>query len=960
METRMAPDTSPPPATPTHRLAALVFTDIVGSTHLKSQLRSDYLSLLSRHNTLFEAGIRETPGAEIVKHTGDGFFAAFPTASDAVRFALVFQTRMRLEPWAPEKIETRLGIHIGEVVFMDMAGRKDIVGLSADIAARLMSLAVGGQILLTGTAFNDARQYVNRSPDILRDAPCLRWIAHGKYLFKGADDPLEVYEVGIDKFSPLSRPADSEKVKRVVPHDEEQTLGWRPAAALEVPGRTGWQLLRKVGEGGFGEVWLGEHMELKEHRVFKFCFDVEQLRSLKREYLLFRLLRETLGQRPDIAALYEVKLDEPPFFLESEYSAGGNLLESAEKHGGIGAIPMPQRLELLAKIADAVAAAHSIGVLHKDIKPANILIQPLADGSIRPLLADFGIGFLSDRSRLKPHSAAAAGMTEVGEDATSKSLGTRMYSPPESMRDTPYTTKGDIYALGVMLYQFVVGDLLRPLAPGWERDVTDELLRQDIAAIVEGDPERRVGTAEEVARRLRTLEARRAEMIKARQAVKAGERRARRRQLAAVAACIVFCVLVLGAIAGAIYIHNLRVAEAKTLAATNFLLTVIQQADPANSPNGVPTAEQLLLDAEKNLDAQFSDVSDVNANLQLAFATALRNFHDPQSIDHYVKAAEMYTKLHGPNDRRTLAAQSGEGFAMVLLQKNTDAEPLLSDVLQRQRSALGTQDRDTLQTKLYYAAAVYSADGAAKAEPLFREALDQRSKVFGEDDKDTIQSVLAYAMVEHDLGRLVDAQRLAQRALDWRRAHFGAERFSTLPTLLVDGSILVDMGRAPEAEPLLKMLVHQSETLGADKASTFRAEAAYADALTADRKFTEAEPLYKRAINGWQHQPDKGQNDDAMMATSGYAELLDDTGRTALAEPLAQKSCEFLQKSEDRRELLRATDTYARTLGLLDKNDQAKAEFEAAVSGAKEAFGPNSILTRRYSQDYQGFLAKAR
>jgi eukaryotic-like serine/threonine-protein kinase len=514
---------APPPVT---RMTVMVFTDIIGSTDLKSKLgTASYATLLVRHNELFESSANQFPGAEIIKHTGDGYFASFPTASDAVRFALVFQSRMCAEPWQPCPISTRLGIHVGEVQPMDMAGRQDVVGLSADIAARLMSLAQGGQILLTSQAFNDARQFVNHAPEAIAGAPPLRWLAHGPYLFKGAEAPLDVYEVGIEGVSPLACPPDSEKARRAVLFNQESTLGWRPAAGLDVPNRPGWTLAEKLGEGGFGEVWLGVQQKLKDRRVFKFCFDAERLRSLKRELTLFRLLREALGDRTDIARLHEVKLDEPPFFLESDYTEGGNLLDWAQRQGGIATLPLDERLQIVAKAADAVAAAHSVGVLHKDIKPSNILMRTVDAGAAQPVLSDFGIGFLADRSRLARHGITEAGFTQYTAENDSSRTGTQMYAPPETLQGKPFTTQGDVFALGVLLYQLAVGELARPLAPGWERDVPDELLREDIAACVEGDPQRRLSGAHELSERLRTLPQRRQALIGAREAARRAHRR---------------------------------------------------------------------------------------------------------------------------------------------------------------------------------------------------------------------------------------------------------------------------------------------------------------------------------------------------------------------------------------------------------------------------------------------------
>ncbi len=165
----------------------------------------------------------------------------------------------------------------------------------------------------------------------------------------------------------------------------------------------------------------------------------------------------------------------------------------------------------MAQLATALAGAHSVGVLHKDIKPANVLIAGGAEGRLQVRLADFGIGAVTERERL-----AAAGITELGltaktEEESSSYSGTRLYMAPELLEGRRATLQADVYALGVVLYQAVVGELTKALAPGWRRDVDDELLCEDIAYAVDGSPERRLGNALRIAERLRSLEARRQE-----------------------------------------------------------------------------------------------------------------------------------------------------------------------------------------------------------------------------------------------------------------------------------------------------------------------------------------------------------------------------------------------------------------------------------------------------------------
>lgn len=494
-----------------------MFTDIVDSTALKSRLGlRAYSTLVAAHDSRMRELVATIADAEILKDTGDGFMVHFPTASTAVTVALQFQRFIAdlpdlddamTEDENPRRFLVRIGIHMGEVaeLGLDIHGRQKVVGLAADLSSRVESLALPGQILLTRNAFDDARQFIRADPSTAAgEGQELRWMAHGPYLFKGAEEPIEIYEVGVTGVAPLTAPPDSEKARRVIPPGAEAMYDWRPAAALSVPGREKWRLVRQIGEGGFGEVWLAEHVQTGILRVFKFCFNADRLRGLRRELTLFRVLRESLGHRSDIAQLFEVNLDQPPFSIEYEYSPHGDLREWSAQQGGIGSVPVALRLDLLARTALAVAAAHSAGVLHKDLKPANILITFDDAGTPRPKIIDFGIGMLTDDAVLAEHQIAPSGFTEtqLTENESSRT-GTRLYAPPESLSTDPqrrrFTARGDIYSLGVLLYQIAVGDLDRPLAHGWERDVRPALAAI-IARCVDGDINRRYESAAELAR----------------------------------------------------------------------------------------------------------------------------------------------------------------------------------------------------------------------------------------------------------------------------------------------------------------------------------------------------------------------------------------------------------------------------------------------------------------------------
>jgi serine/threonine protein kinase len=206
-----------------------------------------------------------------------------------------------------------------------------------------------------------------------------------------------------------------------------------PRVGDALPARPHWHLVRELGKGGFGSVWLVEHEKTREQRVFKLAGDGAALQALKREITLYRLLQGSLGERAAIVRILDWNVDEPPYFIEAEYVAGGNLVEWCEARGGIAAVPRDVRIELIARVADALAAAHTIGVLHKDLKPANVLIAGDSPDDPCIRLADFGSGSALEPERLTLLGITRLGLTENRADGDTTS-GTLFYLAPGADR----------------------------------------------------------------------------------------------------------------------------------------------------------------------------------------------------------------------------------------------------------------------------------------------------------------------------------------------------------------------------------------------------------------------------------------------------------------------------------------------------------------------------------------------
>jgi len=272
-----------------------------------------------------------------------------------------------------------------------------------------------------------------------------------------------------------------------------------------VPGREHWRLLRALDSSANSEVWLAEQSKTGELRVFKFVTNAPCLKALKREVTVFRFLREALGDQAKIVRVFEWNFNTEPYFLESEY-CGLNLAEWAEDEGGLSNIPLQRRIRVLSDISRAVADVHAVGVLHKDLKPANVLVS---EEQVK--ITDFGSACLLEQSRLRALGITSLGMTQTGILQSTFLSGTLMYLAPEVLSGSAATAQADVYALGVMLYQMVIGDFRKPLSSGWEDGVADPLLREDIAAAVSGDLGRRLSNPMELTDRLDSLDRRRTE-----------------------------------------------------------------------------------------------------------------------------------------------------------------------------------------------------------------------------------------------------------------------------------------------------------------------------------------------------------------------------------------------------------------------------------------------------------------
>jgi len=483
--------------------------------------------------------------------------------------------------------------------------------------------------------------------------------------------------------------------------------GWVLAEGMKVPRREHFVLEKRLGLSDRSQVWRARHAKSGESRIFKFALDGSSLPTLKKEAALLRLLGQAYVNHPGFIELIDWSFEESPFLLEVE-DGGQNLLDWSVEGDRLQALPLLQRLALFLQIVDAVAVAHSIGILHRDLKPANVLVTSQGDGW-RIRLVDFGSGEVLD-----PEQLAKLGMTPFGPiappGANDTSGGTPLYLAPELIAGKPFTVHSDVYALGIMLYQLVIADLSKPWAQGWERDIADTLLREDIAAVTDGDPTHRMASAGELAERLRQLDQRRVERARqhaAEQAARVAQEtlklsRARRPWLIASVAIL---VAGLGA-ASWLYTREKiahHQAQSEATRAENVLIflneDMIGAADPANpGQRRDATMTEALRRAAERLHDRFAGDPATKSAIEAAIGKAYFGLGDYETARQFQNdAVELLKNSRISWDRTALETEYALATTLMMQGKHSEADAMLS---QADRDAGGTLHRISAEALL--------------------------------------------------------------------------------------------------------------------------------------------------------------------------------------------------------------------------------------------------------------------
>jgi len=625
-----------------------------------------------------------------------------------------------------------------------------------------------------------------------------------------------------------------------------------------VPGlRLGrYSLRRRIASGGMGTVWEAEQDRPKRTvalKTIRLGFATEERRQR------FRLETEVLGRlrHPGIAQIYEAGTHDDsagsfPYFAMEFIEGARDIMTFAEEAG----LERPARIALFAEVCDAVHHGHQRGIVHRDLKPGNILVDP----SGQPKIIDFGLA----RATPLEHSITTA------ETAAGALLGTLLYMSPEQLAADPaeVDTRSDVYALGVLLYQLVTGDLphdtrglsiqrmiavLRESEPKRPTGVPTDLVWVIFRAL-EKDPSQRYPSASELAADVRRF-------LK-HEPVLAGPpslryrivKLVRRQRVLVTTTSLVLLALAAG-VAGVMW----KAREARTEAAVavrlnDFFAELLESPTPYQGGRDVPMGDVLDAAAARIAEA-FPDRPDVQArlrvsigkalqqlgryeearpHLELAVASALAEFGElhPTTVEAlfnyatvlrrtnhlaeaeagYRKVAGIQARLLGPEHYRTSSTRVSLSTVLLEQGKNEEAAELvgaLLDILPTDQEPLpGDSPADVHRVAM---SILSNQVNVLRLQGKPEEALLQAEQAtaygeehLGPDDPDTALAYALYANRLWELGRLEEAEEVYALALDLMRESLGEMDSNLLGLLNNYVQFLLAQGRHAEAEPLAR------------------------------------------------------------------------------------------------------------------------------------------------------------
>jgi serine/threonine protein kinase len=694
-----------------------------------------------------------------------------------------------------------------------------------------------------------------------------------------------------------------------------------------------YRIIREIGQGGMAVVYLGERDDQNYRKqvaikMVKPGIDTEQV--LHR----FRNERQTLAalDHSNIVKLLDGGSSEDGSpYLVMEYVEGLPI----DQYCDLNKLSIDDRLRLFREVCSAVQYAHEKLVIHRDLKPGNILI---AKGGV-PRLLDFGIAKL-----LNPECFQTPLVTRTDWRPM-----TPEYASPEQIRGHAITTATDVYSLGVLLFDLLTGhrpyrsagqsllELERlvcetePEKPsavinrkeekvsrddeartaitpesvsnqrGLQPAELQRRLRGDLDTIVmkalEKDPSRRYATASELSADIGRYLSHEPVLARPASATYRARKYIRRHPVGVTVAAGIVLLLAGFAVTQSIQLRRITRERDRANHVTEFMEGMFKVSNPSEARGNSITSREVLDKASKDIDTGLSHDPELQAQMMHVMGDVYRNLGlFPRAQTLFQRSADIRRRVLGPENAETL--RSLDDLAWILNQEGHagEAEKLQRQSVDTRRRVFGIKNLDTLKSMSNLAWTLDREGHYAEAEKLDREVLDLRRRVVKADDRETAATMNNLAATLGHEGHYAEAEELKRATLDLRRRILGPEHPETLLAMNNLAATFQQQGRYAEAEPLQRETLNlQHRILGPEHPDTLRSMNNLASTLFHENRFAEAEPL-QREVLGIKQRVLGQEHQDTLWAMNELALTVQSEGHYAEAEKLQRQTLEIQRR----------------------------------------------------------------
>ncbi len=742
-----------------------------------------------------------------------------------------------------------------------------------------------------------------------------------------------------------------------------------------------YNIVRRIGQGGMGVVFEARQDHPRRTVALKVLHT-----GIGRDGLVERFRREAdfLGQlqHPGIAQVFDAGVGDVESasgviaqqpYIAMELIKGDALRQWGREPGRT----LRQRLEMVAHICDALEHAHQKGVVHRDLKPGNIIVDDMG----RPKILDFGIARMTDIDN------AATVQTQTGQ-----LLGTVPYMSPEQVAGDSrlIDVRADVYAIGVLLYELLCDRLpydlhhrsiaeaarvIREEEPTRLSQV-DRSLRGDLDTIVvkalEKDRERRYQSAQALGADIRRylddqpIEARPAS------AVYNLKKFARRNRGLVAGMTAAFVVLLLGAagtslgwaaalranekLAGTV--GKLEKANAQLKESNNSLQAVTEFQSAQLTDIDVPMMGKQLRDSLLNGVTADSRIELESHLANINFVDTARGVLDQSIFRRAVDGIDAQF-----TDQPVLRARLLQDVAMTMrnLGLYDAAVDPQSRAMNIRRQSLGNENRDTIDAIHETAILAMKRGEYDEAEQLANEAMSIATAEIGENAPESLVCLATVVDLKQRQGNLDQAETLARRALDGFTQAVGLTDSRTLHARSLLAAILMKKGAYEDSAGHFRAVMAERErTLGPDDSKTLSATENLSNALESAGTYDESTQLIEWCYRSRQrtlgeHHP------DTISTMMEFGARLSRQGRLEEAEPVIATALERQRRllGVDHPETFPAIDMLASVIDERGRFEDANALYKESLDRRRRVLGDEHPATLRSLGNY-GYILNQR